>query len=74
MLLIKLVFKCKKCGRFYPVEDATATRTVVDRESADETVRKYADEVIEDKTVQVKCRQCKTENSFVKTDLGYLDA
>jgi DNA-directed RNA polymerase subunit M/transcription elongation factor TFIIS len=74
MLLIKLAFKCKKCGLRFPVDHPTATRTVVDREAADSTVKNYADELIKDGVIQIKCAKCQTENEFVKTDLGYFDA
>jgi hypothetical protein len=74
MLIIKLGFKCKNCGRVFPVEDPTGTRTVTDRQMADDTVRKYADEVVKDNTVEVKCSGCEVRNRFTKTDLGHFDA
>lgn len=74
MLLIKLAFKCKKCGLRFPVEHPTATRTAIDREAADSIVINYADKLIKDEVIQIKCTKCQTENEFVKTDLGYFDA
>ena len=67
ILLIRFIFKCKQCGKVFPIEDISEIRTALSMEHAQELLKAFAKNV-EPRTITCSCSH---EAEYDQQDVGF---